>query len=116
MVINMDTKEIPENGMTPAAMEARAVEVANLLKTLAHPARLMLVCTLVEGEYSVGELEATLDIHQPTLSQQLTVLREADIVETRRDGKQIFYRLTAEKAAHLVGALYDIFCLDGEQA
>ena len=52
-------------------------EAAALLKTLAHPARLMLACTLAEGEFSVGELEQRLDIHQPTLSQQLGVLREA---------------------------------------
>ena len=99
--------------MSPAAMESRAGEVAALLKTLAHPMRLMLVCTLVEGEYSVSQLEETLGIHQPNLSQQLTVLRDADIVETRRDGKQIFYRLTAEKAAQLVAALYTIFCSEG---
>lgn len=100
--------------MSPAAMESRAGEVAALLKTLAHPMRLMLVCTLVEGEYSVSQLEETLDIHQPNLSQQLTVLRDANIVETRRDGKQIFYRLTAEKAAQLVAALYTIFCSEGQ--
>lgn len=100
--------------MPPQAMEARAAEVAGLLKTLAHPARLMLVCTLVEGEFCVGDLERRLGIHQPTLSQQLNVLREAGIVETRRKGKQIFYRLTAEKAARLVGTLYTIFCTDGE--
>jgi DNA-binding transcriptional ArsR family regulator len=99
--------------MTPATMEARADEVAGLLKTLAHPARLMLACTLVEGEYSVGALEEMLDIHQPTLSQQLTVLREAGIIEARRDGKQIFYRLTEEKAAQLIAALYSIFCKPG---
>lgn len=98
--------------MPPQAMEARAAEVAGLLKTLAHPARLMLVCTLAEGEFSVGDLERRIGIHQPTLSQQLNVLREAGIVETRREGKQIFYRLTAEKAARLVGALYTIFCTD----
>ncbi|GLQ78941.1 transcriptional regulator [Mesorhizobium huakuii] len=100
--------------MSPAAMESRAGEVAALLKTLAHPMRLMLVCTLVEGEYSVSRLEEMLDIHQPNLSQQLTVLRDANIVETRRDGKQIFYRLTAEKAAQLVAALYTIFCSEGQ--
>ena len=94
----------------PADMAARADEVAGLLKTMAHPARLMLACMLAEGEYAVGELESRLDIHQPTLSQQLTVLREAGIVGTRREGKQIFYRLTADKAALLIRALYDIFC------
>jgi ArsR family transcriptional regulator len=108
MVMVMD--EQITTGMSPAAMAARADEVAGVLKTLAHPVRLMLACTLVKGEYSVGTLEERLGIHQPTLSQQLTVLREAGIVETRRDGKQIFYRLTAEKTAQLIQALYAIFC------
>lgn len=92
------------------AMEERAVEVALLLKTLAHPARLMLACTLAQGEFSVGELEVKLDIRQPTLSQQLGVLREAGVVETRRDAKQIFYQLSEAKAAQLIEALYTIFC------
>ena len=93
-------------------MSGRAGEAAALLKTLAHPARLMLACTLAEGEFSVGELEQRLDIHQPTLSQQLGVLREAGLVETRREAKQIFYRLTEEKAAMLIQTLYHIFCKD----
>lgn len=96
--------------VSPEEMASRAGEVASLLKTLAHPVRLILACTLAEGEYSVGELEERLDIHQPTLSQQLGVLREADVVETRREAKQIFYRLTEEKAAQLIQALYGIFC------
>lgn len=98
----------------PLTMEAQATEVAGLLKTLAHPARLMLVCTLVEDEFCVGDLERRLGIHQPTLSQQLHVLREAGIVETRREGKQIFYRLTGEKTERLIAALYTIFCTDKE--
>ena len=106
-----DPKAMLKAGLTTAEMASRAGEVANLLKTLSHPARLMIVCTLVEGEYSVGELEEKLDIHQPHLSQHLTVLRGSGIVETRRDGKQIFYSLTEEKAAQLVAALYDIFCV-----
>ncbi len=97
------------------AMEERAVEVALLLKTLAHPARLMLACTLAQGEFSVGELEVKLDIRQPTLSQQLGVLREAGVVETRRDAKQIFYQLSEAKAAQLIEALYTIFCAPGEE-
>ncbi|MFD0985620.1 sulfite-sensing transcriptional repressor BigR [Methyloligella solikamskensis] len=102
-------------GMPLAEMEHRAGEVAKLLKTLAHPARLMLVCTLVEGEFSVGELEERLDLHQPSLSQQLTVLRDAGIVKTRRESRQIFYRLTEEKAAQLIEALYHIFCEEHAQ-
>lgn len=105
-----DSMETTRKPMTPQDMAARAAEVSSLLKTLAHPGRLMLVCTLVEGEFSVGELEEKLDIHQPHLSQHLTWLREAGIVATRREGKQIFYSLTEEKAAQLVNALYAIFC------
>lgn len=96
--------------MTPEAMAEQASEVSALLKTLAHPARLMIVCTLMESERSVGELEAAIDVHQPTLSQQLTVLRGAGIVKTRRASKQIFYRLTEIKATQLIGALYTIYC------
>lgn len=113
MVRTLDTAPRPSMGADE--MEARAGEVAALLKTLAHPARLMLACTLAEGEYSVGALEEMLGIHQPTLSQQLGVLREAGIVETRREAKQIFYRLTEAKAARLIEALYAIFCAPEER-
>jgi len=98
--------------VTAPNMSGRAAEAAALLKTLAHPARLMLACTLAEGEFSVGELEQRLDIHQPSLSQQLGVLREAGLIEARREAKQIFYRLTEEKAAMLIQTLYLIFCKD----
>lgn len=91
-------------------MAERATEVAALLKVMAHPVRLMLACKLAEGEYSVGELERLINIHQPMLSQQLGLLRETGVVETRRDGKQIFYRLSQQKAAQLIEALYAIFC------
>lgn len=109
--MSTDLKVMLKAGLSPTEMASRAGEVANLLKTLSHPARLMIVCTLMQGEYSVGELEKKVDVHQPHLSQHLTVLRGSGIVETRREGKQIFYLLTAEKAARLVAALYDIFCV-----
>lgn len=113
----MDKIDRAGAGMTAAGAEmaSRADEVADLLRTLANRNRLMIVCTLVGGEYAVGQLEDELDIHQPTLSQQLTVLRAAGIVETRREAKQIFYRLTDEKAARLIEALHDIFCADAGQ-
>jgi ArsR family transcriptional regulator len=91
-------------------MEHRAGEVSELLRTLANRNRLMIACALVEREHAVGELEDELGIHQPTLSQQLTVLRAAGIVETRREAKQIFYRLTDDRATRLLEALYAIFC------
>lgn len=101
--------------LSPAELSSSALEVADLLKTLSHPARLMIVCTLMESEYSVGELEEKVDVHQPHLSQHLTVLRGSGIVETRREGKQIFYRLTEDKAAQLVASLYEIFCVEKEK-
>lgn len=108
-------KPIMKVGLSPAELSSRAGVIANLLKTLSHPARLVLVCSLEEGEYSVGELEEKVDVHQPHLSQHLTVLRRSGIVETRREGKQIFYSLTEDKAAQLVSALYGIFCMETEK-
>lgn len=111
MVTDPETQATPPPPeMTPADMATRATEVAGLLKTLAHPARLMLACMLAEGEFSVGALEDRLGIHQPNLSQQLGVLREAGVVTTRREAKQIFYRLSEDRAARLIEALYAIFC------
>lgn len=113
--MSTDLQAMLKAGLSPAEMAGRAGEVAKLLKTLSHPARLMIVCTLMEGEYSVGELEEKVDVHQPHLSQHLTVLRGSGVVETRREGKQMFYSLTEEKAAQLVAALYDIFCLKDDK-
>lgn len=93
------------------AMHEAAAEAARLLKTLSNPDRLMLLCRLGQGEASVGELEADLGIRQPTLSQQLTVLREEALVETRREGKYIFYRVASPRALAVLKALYGEFCL-----
>ena len=65
-----------------------------LLKALANQDRLLLLCQLSQGERNVSELEELLGIGQPTLSQQLAVLRREALVETRRDGKQIHYRIS----------------------
>lgn len=79
-----------------------AGEVSRLLRALAHPARLVLASTLVEREYAVGELEKKLDIHQPVLSQQLTVLRKARLIASRRQGKQAFYRLADPRVGTII--------------
>ena len=92
------------------AMHHAAEDAARLLKTLSNPDRLMLLCRLSQGEASVGELEAELGIVQPTLSQQLTVLREEALVETRREGKYIFYKVASPRALAVLKVLYDQFC------
>ena len=71
-------------------LRAKANIASSLMKVMANPDRLMLLCQLSQGEKSVGELESLLDIRQPTLSQQLTVLREAELVATRRRRQKYF--------------------------
>lgn len=87
----------------------QTTEIVNHLKSLAHPVRLKIACVLIENEYSVGQLEQQVNVHQPTLSQQLTVLREGGLVDTRREGKQIFYRIKESKSVDLIVALSKIF-------
>lgn len=86
---------------------------ADLLKSLANPHRLMIVCTLVEGERSVADLERELAIRQPSLSQHLGSLREAGIIAPRREAKSVFYRLSDERAIRVVETLHAIFCAPG---
>ena len=81
-----------------------------MLRVLANENRLLLLCQLSQGEKSVGELETLLGIRQPTLSQQLGVLRNEGLVQTRRDGKQIIYRVVDERAQRLLETLYGIYC------
>lgn len=81
-----------------------------LMKVLANPDRLMLLCQLSHGEKSVGELEVLTGIQQPTLSQQLTVLRENQIVHTRRDGKNIFYSVASKPALAVIDVLAEQIC------
>ena len=92
------------------AMHEAAAEAARLMKTLANPDRLMLLCQLSQGEMSVGELEAFLGIMQPTLSQQLGVLRSEGLVDTRREGKHIYYRVLSPQALAVLQVLYAQFC------
>lgn len=92
------------------AMRAAAAQAGGLLKTLANPDRLLLLCQLTHGEQPVGALEAALDIRQPTLSQQLAVLRQEGLVATRRDGKQIYYSVASPEALAVLRLLYQLYC------
>lgn len=91
-------------------LRASADKACRLMRNMANADRLMLLCQLSLGEKSVGELEAILDIRQPTLSQQLTVLREAELVATRRDGKSIFYRISSQSAMAVMQVLHQEIC------
>lgn len=93
-----------------AALQQRAEEATRFLKLLANQDRLMVVCALMAGERSVRELEDSLGIRQPGLSQQIAGLREAGIIQGRKSGKHIFYNLADPKAAEVVSTLYRLFC------
>lgn len=101
----MDTTTLDIDAMRAAAGQATAV-----LSVLANANRLLLMCQLGQGEKSVGELEELLDLHQPTLSQQLGVLRAEGLVNTRRDGKKIYYSVADERVLALLATLYQLYC------
>jgi DNA-binding transcriptional ArsR family regulator len=97
--------------MEPWGDRAADVERAcDFLKALTNPSRLLILCQLAEGERSVGELEELLRLRQPTLSQQLARLREDRLVETRRNGKMVYYRLASPEARRVIELLYELFC------
>ncbi len=91
-------------------MRLAAGRACNWMKGLSNPDRLMILCPLSQGEKRVGELEDLLGIVQPTLSQQLTVLRDEQLVSTRRDGKNIYYSINSPQALAVIETLYQQFC------
>ena len=91
-------------------MRTGAQAACALMKVLSNPDRLLLLCGLAGGECNVGELEQALGIVQPTLSQQLAVLRTEGLVSTRRDGKNIYYQIASVPALALMQVLYTQFC------
>ena len=84
--------------------------VTDCLKVLSNPDRLKILCVLVEGELNVQQIEINANICQPTLSQQLTILRKNNMVSTRREGKQIFYQVSDPKVLALMQTLYQLYC------
>ncbi|WP_373975600.1 metalloregulator ArsR/SmtB family transcription factor [Chitinibacter sp. SCUT-21] len=92
------------------AMRASAGQTTQLLKNLANEDRLLLLCQMVDGEKCVSDFEELLDIRQPTLSQQLGILRNAQLVNTRRDGKRIYYSLASDEVKQVLSLLYMLYC------
>lgn len=89
---------------------AKAGAAARLLKALSHEARLMVLCQLVDGEYSAGALQEASGLSQSALSQHLARLREEGLVETRREAQTIYYRLADPNAARVLETLAAIYC------
>lgn len=92
------------------AMIANAQQAGAFLKALAHEARLVILCLLLEKDRSVSEIEEILRLRQPAISQQLARLRADGVVETRRDGKNVYYSLARSEAREVIAALHRAFC------
>ncbi len=107
----MSTKILPP----PDEMAQNARNAAAYLKTLAHEGRLMILCHLGDGEKSVGTLEQLLDMRQAAVSQMLARLRDEGLVQTRREGKTVFYSLADNNTAEVIGLLYRLFCAPQEE-
>lgn len=93
-----------------AAMADHAEDAARLLRALANPHRLMVLCALSEGELSVSELNARVPLSQSALSQHLAVLRADGLVATRREAQAIYYRLSPGPAPAIIRTLHGLYC------
>ena len=100
----------PNSPIDPEALRGAAGQAVAALKVLANEDRLMLLCQLSQGEMCVSELEDTVGVRQPTLSQQLGVLRAEGVVSTRRQGKNIYYSVADAALLDILAVLYRLYC------
>ena len=105
-VLGRDQEVSPEL----ASLMSKARKASDFLKAVAHENRLVILCLLSERERSVTELEGLLALSQATVSQQLARLRHEGLVDTRREGRAIYYRLADETTSQFIQAIYDKFC------
>lgn len=94
----------------PQRMAVAAAKACELMKTLGHKDRLMVLCHLSSGEKSVGELAALLEISQSPLSQHLARMRKESLVKTRREAQTIYYSIASEEAARIVALMHELYC------
>jgi ArsR family transcriptional regulator, virulence genes transcriptional regulator len=96
--------------MDGAALQRHAEEASQLLKAIGNPVRLMILCTLAQGEHAVGEIHDQIDLSQSALSQHLAVLRREELVKTRREAQTIFYSLRSDEVRAIMQCLQKIYC------
>jgi DNA-binding transcriptional ArsR family regulator len=97
-------------------MEAKAEEAARVLAALANGRRLLALCHMLEGEKSVGQLADLVGLAPSALSQHLARMRDLRLVDTRRDGQTIFYRLASAEVIAIIQTLYRLYCAPGDAA
>ena len=93
-------------------MDTAAAEAADLLKSLSNPGRLRILCALVPGDRTVGELEELIDASQSYVSGQLLRLRNEGLVSCERQGRSMRYRLADPRVRPILERIYDVFCPD----
>lgn len=98
------------DGLEIDVMRDSAETIVTILKSLANTDRLLILCHLSQQELNVSQIEEITQIRQPTLSQQLMMLRKSDVVNTRRDGKQIYYTIKDPKLVEVLSTLYRLYC------
>jgi DNA-binding transcriptional ArsR family regulator len=91
-------------------LDQSADEASHLLKGLANPVRLKILCQMLEGERSVGEIAANIGIRDTLASQHLSLLRRGGVVAARREAQTIFYRVDSDAVRRLLAVLHDVFC------
>jgi DNA-binding transcriptional ArsR family regulator len=98
------------NGEKAVALGARAKEAAKLLKLMANERRMLILCRLIEqGEMNVTQLSEAVQLKQSALSQHLAKMREDELVDFRREGQTIWYRIADPRAARVLQTLHDLF-------
>ena len=109
--MNSATESVKEESpIDPRRMAAAAAKASELMKTLGHKDRLMVLCHLSSGEKSVGELARLLDIPQSPLSQHLARMRKENLVTTRREAQTIYYSIASPEAARMVQLMHELYC------
>ena len=96
--------------MNTGELKANARKASILLKAMSNERRLLILCSLAEGELSVGQMEGIVDLSQSALSQHLARLRHDGLVATRRDAQTIYYSLKGDEARTVIQTLYDLYC------
>jgi DNA-binding transcriptional ArsR family regulator len=108
----MNTHTLSQSTSSLDEMQLHATQAANLLKALANENRLMIMCTLLSGELSVGELNAKVPLSQSALSQHLASLRDAGLVRTRKEAQTVYYQVCGDEASKIIAVLQSIYCPD----
>jgi DNA-binding transcriptional ArsR family regulator len=108
--VKLGKHKMNEAQIDPRRMANAAQKASELMKTLGHKDRLMVLCHLSSGEKSVGELAALLEIPQSPLSQHLARMRKEHLVKTRREAQTIYYSVASGEAARIVSLMHELYC------